>query len=396
MQSGNRNGQSGAYVAFFAVIGISYGIALIGIVLESGWQPSLWKIVVSLVLGVLYSIWGIRSDQLFERYSSPLGTAVLFILPILTVLSVQVLLGANGTWLLSLPIVSIAVEHLRPIWRWPVYIASLLGIALPMWLATGDISQIVGVTLVFSPAVLFVVAFTEARLNEQRAREEAEQLTEQLEKANHQLATYATQVEEMATVHERNRLAREIHDNVGHYLTVVHVQIEAARAVMAQNPEQAQDAMDKAQKLTKEGLTAVRQSVAALRESPTDNQSLIDAIKALAEETRSSGLVVEFVVEGKRRSLDARTKLTLYRMAQEALTNARKHARASRIDLALDYGNPQQVKLTVQDNGVGTAVIDHDGFGLIGMRERVQLLGGSLTIETEPGKGFLLETVVPG
>jgi len=395
--SGNdRQGEGSSFAAFFAVVVIGYGMALLGMVFDSGWEASAWKIGVSVLLGLIYIFWGVRNDELFDRFPTRLGTAVLFIIPIALVLIVQALLGANGTWLLSLPIVATAVERLRPIWRWPVYFASLLGLALPLWLITGSFNVIVGPVLVFIPAILFVVAFTAARLNERDARRQAEGLTVELEKANHQLATYAVQAEEVATIQERNRLAREIHDNLGHYLTVVNVQIEAARAVMAQDPNKAQDALGKAQRLTKEGLMAVRQSVAALRESPTDSQSLIDAISALADETRSSGLVVEFVIAGERRHLDAQSKLTLYRVAQEALTNARKHARASRIDLLLDYDDAQQVKLSVQDNGVGTADTEHNGFGLIGMRERIQLLGGSLTIETEPGKGFLLETAVPG
>jgi signal transduction histidine kinase len=337
-----------------------------------------------------------RSDEWFDRFDSPWGTAVLFIIPICLVLAVQIMLGANGTWLLSLPIVSVAVERLRPMWRWPVYLASLLGLVLPLWLITGDIGTAVSPALMFVPAIVFVVAFSEARLGEQRARKEAEALTVQVEKANRQLASYAVQAEEMATIQERNRLAREIHDNLGHFLTVVNVQIEAARAVMTQEPERAQDALEKAQKLTKDGLTAVRQSVAALREAPTDNRSLIEAITKLVEETRSAGLVVEFDVSGERRAIDSQTRLTLYRVAQEGLTNVRKHAHASRVDVVLDYSQPEQIGLSIKDNGVGTSLTASDGFGLIGMRERVQLLGGQLKIESAIGKGFRLETAVPG
>lgn len=273
---------------------------------------------------------------------------------------------------------------------------ALLGLVLPVWLVSDDLNQVMGLSLVFIPAILFVVAFTEARLGEQHAREKAEELTVQLEKANRQLASYAVQAEEMATIQERNRLARETHDNLGHYLTVVNVQIEAARAVMAQEPERAQEALDKAQTLTKEGLASVRQSVAALRESPTDNRTLIDAIQSLVQEARSSGLVVEFEVLGERRVLDSQTKLTLYRVAQEGLTNVRKHAHASRVDVALDYSRPEMVCLSIQDNGVGKSAAIGDGFDLIGMQERVQMLGGRLTIESAMGKGVRLETAVPG
>jgi signal transduction histidine kinase len=191
-------------------------------------------------------------------------------------------------------------------------------------------------------------------------------------------------------------LAREIHDNLGHYLTVVHVQLEAARAVMSENPERALDALNKAQKLTQEGLSTVRRSVASLRESPVDNRPLVEAIGTLLGETRSAGIVAELDVQGTRRTLELKTNLTLYRIVQEALTNVRKHARASRVDVNLDYQDHGSVRLVVKDNGVGTAGIGNDGFGLVGMRERVQLLGGELRIETGPGQGFSLEAVVPG
>jgi signal transduction histidine kinase len=392
----DQRGEGSSYAAFFAVVIIGYGMALLGMIFDSGWEASAWKIGVSVVLGLIYMYWGVKSDVLFDRFPTRLGTAVLFIIPIALVLVVQALLGANGTWLLSLPIVATAVERLPPVWRWPVYLASLLGLALPLWLLTGSINEIIGPTLVFIPAILFVVAFTEARLNERDARREAEKLTVELEKANHQLTAYAVQAEEMATIQERNRLAREIHDNVGHYLTVVNVQIEAARAVMAQDPDRARTALDKAQKLTKDGLTAVRQSVAAFRESPTDSRSLIDAIQSLVQETRSSGLVAEFEVVGEHRSLDSQTKLTLFRVAQEGLTNVRKHAHASRVDVVLDYSLPQTIRLSIRDNGVGKSAAVVDGFGLIGMRERVHMLGGRLTIESAVGKGLWLETAVPG
>ena len=78
------------------------------------------------------------------------------------------------------------------------------------------------------------------------------------------------------------------------------------------------------------------------------------------------------------------------RSIQEGLTNARKHSRASRVDLSLDYDDPQRVRLVIKDNGVGAESVDSGGFGLLGVRERVQLLGGAVQIETGPGEGFSL------
>jgi signal transduction histidine kinase len=231
------------------------------------------------------------------------------------------------------------------------------------------------------------------RLNEQQARERAERLMVELEAANVQLAAYATQAEELAMTQERNRLAREIHDNLGHYLTIVNVQIEAAKVVLDSDPDRALDAMNKAQELAQRGLTRVRESVAALRESPVSNRPLDQAIASLVRETQSSGIVTAFEVTGEPQTLDNKVALALYRAAQEGLTNVRKHARASRVDVLLDFP-PGEVRLEVQDNGVGAAETT-GGFGLLGVRERMQLLGGSLEISTGEGKGFCLMASVP-
>jgi signal transduction histidine kinase len=241
--------------------------------------------------------------------------------------------------------------------------------------------------------VFFVATFAQMRLNEQQARENAERLMAELEKANVQLAAYATQAEELAITQERNRLAREIHDSLGHYLTTVNVQIEAAKVVMDSDPERALDAMNKAQELVQKGLARVRESVAALRESPVSNRPLHQAIEFLVKETQSTGIVTEFEVVGEPQALEHKVALALYRAAQEGLTNVRKHARASRVDVLLDF-QPGKVSLAVKDNGVGAAETT-GGFGLLGIRERMQLLGGRLEISTGVGKGFCLTASVP-
>jgi signal transduction histidine kinase len=245
-----------------------------------------------------------------------------------------------------------------------------------------------------SPAIFFVAVFTQQGQREREARRYAEQLTADLAQANRQLAAYAVQAEEAATTEERNRLAREIHDNLGHYLTVVNVQIGAARVLLTMEPERADMALDKAQKLTQEGLAAVRQSVAALRASPLAKRPLPEAIADLVRESNNAGIVTEFIVNGEPRPLSPNAALTLYRVAQEGLTNVRKHARASRADLWLDYEDPALVRLTIYDNGLGSAD-PTNGFGLLGMRERVSLLGGEMGVETAVNQGFSLTVHIP-
>jgi signal transduction histidine kinase len=232
-------------------------------------------------------------------------------------------------------------------------------------------------------------------VSEARARQEIERLAAELRRANQRLREYAAQAEELATMQERNRLAREIHDTLGHHLTAVNVQLEAARAVLKSDPERALQAVANAQSMTRKGLAEVRNSVAALRASPVEQRPLPEAVAALVGELETSSLVAEFEVEGQPRELRPEARLALYRSAQEGLTNVRRHARASLVRVRLDYRDPARVCLTVEDNGVGGASAE-GGFGLLGVRERVRLLGGKMRTETAPRQGFILDVEVPG
>jgi signal transduction histidine kinase len=248
--------------------------------------------------------------------------------------------------------------------------------------------------LIISVGVFFSVLLSQMRLNEQHARQKAEALADQLETANHQLAEYASQAEELAATQERNRLAREIHDNLGHYLTIVNVQIEAAKITFESDPSRALDALTKAQELTRKGLTSVRESVAALRVSPVENRPLEVAIAELVEESKASGIAAEFKLIGQSKPVGPKSALALYRAAQEGLTNARKHSHALHVEVALNFTQPDAIRLTVWDDGVG-AVDTSGGFGLIGIRERVHLLAGEVKVETRPEQGFCLEVLLP-
>jgi signal transduction histidine kinase len=376
--------------AFIVVVVIGYVTGLV-----TGLEDQTpYTIALTLGLTAVYLYLGLHDTDYFTRYPTPLGKASFFIIALGLVIMVQIILGPNGSWLMSLPLAGTAVEHLRPLWRWPVYLGVMAGLVLPIVTrVTWEIALLNA--LVFSPAIFFVVVFTQVSLEERSARRRAEKLTAELEAANHQLAAYAAQAEELAISNERNRLAREIHDNLGHYLTVVNVQIRAAQTILTADPAKAQDALTKAQTLTQEGLQAIRQSIAALRESPLEKRSLPEAIRALLAETAGAGIVTEFNTLGAPRPLDPRAELTLYRAAQEGLTNVRKHARASRVDVTLDYTQNTAVSLVIQDNGVGTAVGANSGFGLLGIRERAELLGGALRVQSDPGRGFALHVHLP-
>lgn len=382
-------------IATIFVIAVGYIVSFASAVINNSFYSPL-EITLSVLAGVVYTFLCLQADWLMDKLPDRWKTAVYFSIQLSLCAIIVAIIEPGAIWLIFMPLIGISVETLLPVWQWVLYAFVVAGLALPIGIRYNQWDDALFSALTFSPAIVFVVIFTQLRLNEENARQKAEQLTAELAAANHQLAAYAAQATELATTHERNRLAREIHDNLGHYLTVVNVQIEAARLLMDSQPDRAKDALDKAQRLTQEGLTAVRQSVSALRDSPVENRPLGDALATLVEESQSAGILTHLNIQGEPRSLDTKTKLTLYRVVQEGLTNVRKHARASRVDLWLDYRQPQTVQLTIQDNGVGTAVSQHSGFGLLGVRERVHQLGGEVQLETSSGHGFKLAVVVPG
>ena len=236
-------------------------------------------------------------------------------------------------------------------------------------------------------AAVFTAVVTALLQREQRARAE-------LAEAHERLRGYAAQAEELATTQERNRLARDIHDGLGHHLTVVQMQVQAARAVLPTDPAKADAVLAKAQRQATEALAEVRRSVAALRE-PRALPPLPEALKGLAEDTSAAGVPTELAVTGTVRPLAEDVEESLYRAAQEGLTNVRKHAGAASARLAVDYGADGAVRLEVRDDGRGTGELRGEGFGLLGLRERAERLGGRLEVESAPGAGTTLRMAVP-
>jgi signal transduction histidine kinase len=213
------------------------------------------------------------------------------------------------------------------------------------------------------------------------------------------LQTVQHQLQELAVVEERNRLAREIHDGLGHYLTATTMQIQGAKALLentgaASQAPAALGALGKAEILLQEALADVRRSVAALRTAPTENRPLPAAIGDLVAECQAlAGLEAQFDLLGTPRSLNSQIELTLYRVAQEGLTNVRKHAQAGRVEVILAYDN-DKVGLSICDDGQGMGETAH-GYGLLGLRERIQLVDGQVNIDTAPDQGFRLKVEIP-
>jgi signal transduction histidine kinase len=228
-------------------------------------------------------------------------------------------------------------------------------------------------------AAVFAAVLTTLLVREQQARA--------------QLQKYAAQAERLAATQERNRVARDIHDGLGHALTVVQMQVKAARAVLEVDAARADAVLAKAQAQAEEALAEVRRSVSALREPRV--VPLPDALRGLVDEMSAAGVPTRLEVSGSPRRLPAETEETLYRAAQEGLTNVRKHALATKAELSLEY--TEKVRLEIRDDGTGIDPNDNTGgYGLLGVRERAANVGGLMSVESAPGQGATLRVEVPG
>jgi signal transduction histidine kinase len=212
------------------------------------------------------------------------------------------------------------------------------------------------------------------------------------------------QAQQAGVSSERQRLARDIHDTLAQAFTTIVMKLEAAEARMPSDLDAVQRYLDQARNIARESLVEARRYMWALRPEVLERSSLPEALGRLAERwSQESGVVASVTVSGTPYSLPPETKVTLLRVAQEALTNCRKHARARQVLITVSYMH-NLVTLNVQDDGVGfdparlrphSREQDDSGFGLTGMRERVEQLRGALMVESTPGEGCTLMAAVP-
>lgn len=210
-----------------------------------------------------------------------------------------------------------------------------------------------------------------------------------------QMARLAEQARQGAVLEERNRIARDIHDTLAQGFTGVVVNLEASsRALKKQSSELALEHINHARQLAQEGLAEARLSVRALRPESLQTDFHL-ALEALARRVEETGVVHGHLgINGSRRPLPGDVEAELLRIAQESVTNVLKHAHASRVHLGIDYA-PESVTLSIADDGSGFDTrARHEGFGLLGMRERAQRLGARLDIRSTPGAGTTMSVTV--
>jgi PAS domain S-box-containing protein len=212
-----------------------------------------------------------------------------------------------------------------------------------------------------------------------------------------QLNEFAKQSEQAAVLEERNRMARDIHDTLAQGLTGVIVQLQAAEDATSKGyKKDARNHLQNAQALARYGLNEARRSVRALRPQALEDATFWEALKGLIKSaTVGTPLQTDFQLRGKLRELPPMTQENLLHIGQEALTNTLKYAQATRFETRLSF-KAKEVRLDLRDNGVGFKVNNgHSGFGLSGMQERVEQIGGSLTIASARGQGTKIVVVLP-
>ncbi len=250
---------------------------------------------------------------------------------------------------------------------------------------------------IYVAGYIFFAIFSQQTARAEASRAESERLLAELQDAHRQLQEYAAQAEELAVQQERNRLAREMHDTLGHRLTVSSVQLQAAQRLLPNAPERAGEMVGVVLDEIREGLRELRRTVATLRAPVEADLALAPAMKRLAAGFQeATGITVHLTVADDLPPLDASQRHALYRGTQEGLTNIQKHASARDAWVELTRSNGT-VALRVCDNGVGldASVGDQAGFGLHGLRERASQLGGQLTVRAAQAGGAEILMTLP-
>jgi len=253
--------------------------------------------------------------------------------------------------------------------------------------------------LPFTAGYVFFGLFGWTMVQAQNERERSDRLLADLKIAHEKLQRYTEQVEELTIAEERNRIAREMHDTLGHRLTIASVQLEGAQRLIHTNPQKVDQIIKTVQEQVKEGLAELRRTVAMMRAPVGDDLPLPQALSRLVNQvSEATGMNLHLSIEDNLPRLPFSHRQALFRAVQEGLTNIERHASATEAWIQL-YSENDHIVMMVSDNGVGLMPdSEKRGLGLTGMEERASLLNGSLEIIPRSGGGTQLcfRLPVPG
>ena len=246
--------------------------------------------------------------------------------------------------------------------------------------------------LVFTPILFALGWLVGYALRERAAQAEAAEA-----RASHAERERETAAR-LAVAEERARIARELHDIVAHAVSVMVLQVGAVRHKLPEELADDRDALRDVERAGRAALSEMRRLLGAMRREEDGvelaPQPGLGSLEPLLDEIRRAGLAVDLLVEGEKVPLPEAIDLSAYRIVQEGLTNALKHAHASHAEVIVRY-RVDEIRIDVRDDGHGPATTDGLGHGLVGIRERVKLYGGEMSAGAANGRGFLLSTRLP-
>jgi signal transduction histidine kinase len=307
------------------------------------------------------------------------------------IVSELTLVSPNILMLFSLVLIAWAYGRRGALW------ASTWAAALTVF--SGMLSmgtELFGLNYVLRQALQILLLYTVPLLVSVLAVRERQYLSE-LEQAHDSLKRHAATVEQLAISQERNRLARDLHDTLTHSLAGLAIHLEALRTLLIHDPTAAAKAAEDAVVIARKGLAESRQAIAALRVDPVAAEGLVGAIRIELDALRSrTGLETQLVVAGEEIELTQEEGQTLFRILEEALTNAERHAHAARVTVRLAFG-ADRTELVLHDDGIGfdPAQVQDDHYGLRGMSERAHIIGAELRITSHRDSGTQIWCALP-
>lgn len=324
------------------------------------------------------------------------GAVLLLSAQTLLVLIAMLLDPRWGTLLILYFVLSVEAVQLLAARGGLLWIGGLALLTITLFVITEGMPTGLLYGMVYGGGYYFFGAFGLALARAETAHRRSEALLAELRAAHRRLQEYAAQVEELAVAEERNRLAREMHDTLGHALTMAVVQLEAAQRYLASDPARSDRIIGTVREELRGALSDLRRTVAALRMPLEAELPLNQSLARLAQRfEEASQLPVHLALAAEPPGLTVEHRLAFYRAAQEALTNIQKHARAQQVWMTFTAGD-DHATLVVSDDGVG---LGHPGaqvgFGLHGIRERVASLGGEVYLDERPGGGVQLHCRLP-
>jgi len=358
-------------------------------------EANLWRLLVMVLLGILYITIGIYGFNFVNKYKT-FNWIVFYFLVQIPIGSVIVFLGkgAGFSAILLLPLAGHAVFLAPGYWLYVVNIFIVIGYIFAVNSYTENINSVWSTLPTILAGLIYIMVFTQMAIDEERSKKEVERLVMELEDVNAKLRTYAEEVEQLTVIKERNRIAREIHDGLGHYLTTIHMQLQAAQVVIDEDKNKAKDSIEKARSQSQMALIDVRRSISTLRYDLTEKESIKEALDRAIRPCDWIGIRSHLQILGSEKQIDPSIKSTIYRIVQETVNNTCKYSKAENYYCNLDFSNDKMISLQIYDDGLGMNDFK-TGFGLQGLRERIELLEGDLEITTTPNNGFRIEIELP-